>query len=137
MDINSIPDVERNDIGFTKSGNPLFVRAEDGIVRFMKSEEKEIMAIPDKDIVDIITIKESDEEKIHKDYSATDIRFKNEYVRVYLKTRMVEKLLRDVFLSSKKDMIEEAGNKEIYRNWAKAMNDMIMYNFLDVYKRQL
>ena len=134
MDINSIPDVERNDIGFTKSGNPLFVRAEDGIVRFMKSEEKEIMAIPDKDIVDIITIKESDEEKIHKDYSATDIRFKNEYVRVYLKTRMVEKLLRDVFLSSKKDMIEEAGKKEIYRNWAKAMNDMIMYNFFaDLY----
>ena len=76
----------------------------------MKSEEKEIMAIPDKDIVDIVTIKENDEEKIHKDYSATDIRFKNEYVRVYLKSRMVEKLFREVFLSSKKDMIEEAGN---------------------------
>ncbi len=134
MDIDSIPDVERNDIGFTKSGNPLFVRAEDGIVRFMKSEEKEIMSIADKDIVGIITIKESDEEKIHKDFSATDIRFKNEYVRVYLKTRMVEKLLRDVFLSSKKKMLEEAENKEVYQNWAKSMNDMIMYNFFaDLY----
>ena len=134
MDIDSIPDVERNDIGFTKSGNPLFVRAEDGIVRFMKSEEKEIMSIADKDIVGIITIKESDEEKIHKDFSATDIRFKNEYVRVYLKTRMVEKLLRDVFLSSKKKMLEESENKEVYQNWAKSMNDMIMYNFFaDLY----
>ena len=134
MDIDSIPDVERNDIGFTKSGNPLFARAEDGIVRFMKSEEKEIMSIADKDIVGIITIKESDEEKIHKDFSATDIRFKNEYVRVYLKTRMVEKLLRDVFLSSKKKMLEEAKNKEVYQNWAKSMNDMIMYNFFaDLY----
>ena len=134
MDIDSIPDVERNDIGFTKSGNPLFVRAEDGIVRFMKSEEKEIMSIADKDIVGIITIKESDEEKIHKDFSATDIRFKNEYVRVYLKTRMVERLLRDVFLSSKKKMLEEAENKEVYQNWAKSMNDMIMYNFFaDLY----
>ena len=134
MDIDSIPDVERNDIGFTKFGNPLFVRAEDGIVRFMKSEEKEIMSIADKDIVGIITIKESDEEKIHKDFSATDIRFKNEYVRVYLKTRMVEKLLRDVFLSSKKKMLEEAENKEVYQNWAKSMNDMIMYNFFaDLY----
>lgn len=135
MDIESIPDVERNDIGFTKSGNPLFIKAENGIVRFMKSEEKEIMAIPDKDIVDIITIKEDESEKIHKDFSATDIRFKNEYVRVYLKTRMVEKLLRDVFLSSKKDMLEEADNKELYQNWAKSMNDMIMYNFFaDLYK---
>ena len=134
MDIDSIPDVERNDIGFTKSGNPLFVRAEDGIVRFMKSEEKEIMSIADKDIVGIITIKDSDEEKIHKYFSATDIRFKNEYVRVYLKTRMVEKLLRDVFLSSKKKMLEEAENKEVYQNWAKSMNDMIMYNFFaDLY----
>lgn len=135
MDIESIPDVERNDIGFTKSGNPLFIKAENGIVRFMKSEEKEIMAIPDKDIVDIITIKEDESEKIHKDFSATDIRFKNEYIRVYLKTRMVEKLLRDVFLSSKKDMLEEADNKELYQNWAKSMNDMIMYNFFaDLYK---
>lgn len=135
MDIESIPDVERNDIGFTKSGNPLFIKAENGIVRFMKSEEKEIMAIPDKDIVDIITIKEDESEKIHKDFSATDIRFKNEYVKVYLKTRMVEKLLRDVFLSSKKDMLEEADNKELYQNWAKSMNDMIMYNFFaDLYK---
>lgn len=135
MDIESIPDVERNDIGFTKSGNPLFIKVENGIVRFMKSEEKEIMAIPDKDIVDIITIKEDESEKIHKDFSATDIRFKNEYVKVYLKTRMVEKLLRDVFLSSKKDMLEEADNKELYQNWAKSMNDMIMYNFFaDLYK---
>lgn len=134
MDIESIPDVERNDIGFTKFGNPLFIKAEDGIVRFMKSEEKEIMSIKAKDIVDIITIKENDEEKMHKDFSDTEIRFKNEYIRVYLKTRMVEKLLRDVFLSSKKDMLEEATTKEIYQNWAKSMNDMLMYNFFsDLY----
>ena len=134
MDIDSIPDVKRIDIGFTKSGNPFIIKAENGFVKFLKSEEKEIMSISDKDIVDIITIKEDENEKIHRDFSATDIRFKNEYVRVYLKKRMVEKLLRDVFLSSKKESLKEASNKELYTNWAKSMNDMLMYNFFaDLY----
>lgn len=134
VDIDSIPKVQNNDIGFTKKGNPLFIRNKNGNLKFMKSEEKEIMSIDDKDIVDIITIKENNEEKINRDYLATDIRFKNEYIRVYLKSKTIERLLRDVFLDSKKEKLSEADNKELYKNWSKSMNDMILYNFFaDLY----
>lgn len=134
VDVDSIPPIERNDIGFTKAGNPLFVRNENGFLKFIKSEEKEIMSIDDKDIVDIISVKERSEDRINKEYFATDIRFKNEYIRVYLKTKAIEKLYRDVFLYSKKEKLSEANNKELYKNWSKSMNDMILYNFFaDLY----
>lgn len=42
---------------------------------------------------------------------------------------MVQKLMQDVFIYAKQPLLKENSIEVIYKNWSKAMNDMIIFNF--------
>ena len=138
INIDGLKNIDDENIGFTKSGNPFFVEADNDSIRLKKSAEKEIISINSRVISDIKEIKnlesrtyviDEDEKILFDGYSMIDILFGNEYIEVYLKKSMLTKILKIVFLNSKLELVKNMDMSEVYKNWSKSMNDMIIYNF--------
>lgn len=127
LGLNGLEDIDSENIGFTQSNIPFFINHDDIHFSIFKSNNKKIIDIKNNEIKDIIINNEA--KKIHSDYTQVEIRFGSNKININLRSNIIPKIMRNVFIYSKNKMIEKSSVSSMYMNWAKSVNDMILFNF--------
>ncbi|HHN8245038.1 TPA: hypothetical protein ACRRV1_000005 [Clostridioides difficile] len=127
MQIDDLKDIENEIVGYTLKHAPFFIQEDFDSLTILKSFQKEIISIKNSDIKDIVINKELENE--NSNFVETEIKFNNQKVLLNLSKSMVQKLMQDVFIYAKQPLLKENSIEVIYKNWSKAMNDMIIFNF--------
>ena len=127
LGLNGLEDIDSENIGFTQSNMPFFISHDDIHFSIFKSNNKKIIDIKNNEIKDIIINNEA--KKIHSDYTQVEIRFGSNKININLRSNIIPKIMRNVFIYSKNKMIEKSSISSMYMNWAKSVNDMILFNF--------
>lgn len=127
LGLNGLEDIDSENIGFTQSNMPFFINHDDIHFSIFKSNNKKIIDIKNNEIKDIIINNEA--KKVHSDYTQVEIRFGSNKININLRSDIIPKIMRNVFIYSKNKMIEKSSVSSMYMNWAKSVNDMILFNF--------
>lgn len=125
--IDDAPEINTNDIAITRTGNPVFIETDGKNIYVKKDRKRDILTISEMYVSDINIINDDSFSKYG--YKRTKIIFGNEYIEIYLKKDMIDSLVREIFVYSKEKEIKKADIHEIYRNWSKSVNDIVIYNF--------
>ncbi|MCC0641834.1 MULTISPECIES: hypothetical protein [unclassified Clostridioides] len=127
MQIEDLKDIENEIVGYTLKHAPFFIQEDFNSLTIMKSFQKEIISIKNSDVKDIVINR--DIESKNSDFVETEIKFNNQKIILNLSRSMVQKLMQDVFIYAKKPLLKDVSVEILYKNWSKAMNDMIIFNF--------
>lgn len=127
LGLNKLEDIDSKNIGFTPSNIPFFIKHDSNNFSIFKSANRKILDIKNSEIKDIIINNEV--RKIHSDFTQVEIRFSTNKININLKSDLIPIIIRDTFVYSKKPMIEKSTISSMYMNWAKSVNDMILFNF--------
>ena len=125
--ILSLKDIEKKNIGFTNNNMPFFILQNETYLSLFKSATKPLVSIKNSDIKDISINNEI--KGNYKDFTQVKVLFSNNKITLNLRNEIIPNLIKDIFIYSKKPLIEQASIKDIYMNWAKSVNDMILFNF--------
>nr|UWI49298.1 hypothetical protein NZ312_14410 [Clostridioides difficile] len=127
MQIETLKDIENEIVGYTLKHAPFFIQEDFNSLTILKSFQKEIISIKNSDVKDIVINR--DIESKNSDFVETEIKFNNQKIILNLSRSMVQKLMQDVFIYAKKPLLKDVSVEILYKNWSKAMNDMIIFNF--------
>lgn len=127
LELNNLKDIDSEDIGFTPSNIPFFIKHDSNNFSIFKSANRKMLDIKNSEIKDIIINNEV--KKIHSDFTQVEIRFATNKININLKNDLIPIIIRDTFVYSKRPMIEKSTISSMYMNWAKSVNDMILFNF--------
>ncbi|WP_152522301.1 hypothetical protein [Metaclostridioides mangenotii] len=127
MKIDSLNDIEDEKVGYTGNHTPFFIEQVDDKLKISKYKDLDILSIDNEKILDIVV--DNNKVTVDKGYVETKIVFQNQVVSMYLKKSMTEKLIKDIYRFSKESLLKEMTTEVVFDNWAKAMNDMFLYNF--------
>lgn len=127
MQIENLKDIENEIVGYTLKHAPFFIQEDFNSLTILKSFQKEIISIKNSDVKDIVINR--DIESKNSNFVETEIKFNNQKIILNLSRSMVQKLMQDVFIYAKKPLLKEVSVEILYKNWSKAMNDMIIFNF--------
>lgn len=125
--LNSLKNIENQNIGFTNNNMPFFMKHNETYLSLYKSAKKLIISIRNNEIKDILINNETPSN--HEDFTLVEIRFATNRMTVNLKNDIIAKLIKDVFMYSKTPVLKNSSIENIYMNWAKSVNDMILFNF--------
>lgn len=125
--LDKLMDINRMDIGYTSKKVPFFIHIDSTSFHLKKSQNKSFISINNTDIKDLLVNNTTN--TYNENFTELEIRFKDQKVFINLKKEIIATLIKDVFIYSKKPMINNASIQELYFNWAKSMNDMILFNF--------
>lgn len=127
MKIDTLRNIEDEKVGYTANHTPFLIEHFKESLKISKYKGLDILSIDGDKIMDIVV---DNKANLHnKGYVETKIIFNNQVVSLYLRKSMTEKLITDIFSLSKREMLKDSTTEEIYDNWAKSMNDMLVYNF--------
>ncbi|MGX9757465.1 hypothetical protein ACWYRQ_14370 [Clostridioides difficile] len=127
MQIERLKDIENEIVGYTLKHAPFFIQEDFNSLTILKSFQKEIISIKNSDVKDIVINR--DIESKNSNFVETEIKFNNQKIILNLNRSMVQKLMQDVFIYAKKPLLKDVSVEILYKNWSKAMNDMIVFNF--------
>ncbi|MCC0665581.1 hypothetical protein, partial [Clostridioides sp. ZZV15-6597] len=127
MQIEDLKDIENEIVGYTLKHAPFFIQEDFNSLTILKSFQKEIISIKNSDVKDIVINREI--ESRNSNFVETEIKFNNQKIILNLSRSMVQKLMQDVFIYAKKPLLKDVSVEILYKNWSKAMNDMIIFNF--------
>lgn len=127
LSLNELEDIDSDNIGFTQSNMPFFIKHDEIYFSIFKSTNKKMIDIKNNEIKDIIINNEA--KKVHSDYTQVEIRFGSNKININLRSDIIPKIMRNVFIYSKNKMVEKSSVSSMYMNWAKSVNDMILFNF--------
>lgn len=127
LGLNELEDIDSDNIGFTQSNMPFFIKHDEIYFSIFKSTNKKMIDIKNNEIKDIIINNEA--KKVHSDYTQVEIRFGSNKININLRSDIIPKIMRNVFIYSKNKMVEKSSVSSMYMNWAKSVNDMILFNF--------
>ncbi|MDB0438414.1 hypothetical protein ACTPDI_15120 [Clostridioides difficile] len=127
MQIENLKDIENEIVGYTLKHAPFFIQEDFNSLTILKSFQKEIISIKNSDVKDIVINR--DIESKNSNFVETEIKFNNQKIILNLNRSMVQKLMQDVFIYAKKPLLKDVSVEILYKNWSKAMNDMIVFNF--------
>ena len=127
MEIDDLNDIENEIVGYTLKHAPFFIQEDFDSLTILKSFQKEIISIKNSDVKDIVINKELESE--NSNFVETEIKFNNQKLTLNLSKNMVQKLMQDVFIYAKQPLLKDTSIEVLYKNWSKAMNDMIIFNF--------
>lgn len=127
LELNRLKDIHSENIGFTTNNIPFFVEHNESHFNIYKSGKKKMISIVNNEIKDIIINNEV--KKQHEDFTQVEIRFASNKIIINLRNKVIPILIKDAFLYSKKPMINKSSIQSMYMNWAKSVNDMILFNF--------
>lgn len=127
LGLNLLEDIHSENIGFTQKSMPFFIKHDETYFSIFKSPNKKIIDIKNKEIKDIII--NNEDEKIHSDFTQVEIRFDLNKININLRSHIIPQIMKDVFVYSKSAMIKKSSIPSMYMNWAKSVNDMILFNF--------
>ena len=127
LELNKLEDIDSENIGFTPSNMPFFIKHDENNFSIFKSANKKMLDIKNSEIKDIII--NNQVKKIHSDFTQVEVRFATNKININLKSDRIPRIMRDAFVYSKKTMIKKSSIPSMYMNWAKSVNDMILFNF--------
>lgn len=127
LELNKLEDIDSENIGFTPSNMPFFIKHDENNFSIFKSANKKMLDIKNSEIKDIII--NNQVKKIHSDFTQVEVRFATNKININLKSDRIPRIMRDAFVYSKKTMIKKSSITSMYMNWAKSVNDMILFNF--------
>ena len=127
LDLTSLKNIKNKNIGFTSNDMPFFILQNETYLNLFKSPKKVLLSIQNSHIKDIII--DNQIKSNHEDFTKVEILFESNKITVNLRNEIIPKLIKNVFIYSKKNLLQRASIKDIYMNWAKSVNDMILLNF--------
>ena len=132
IDLTRLQDINSENIGFTTNNMPFFMKHDEENFSIYKSKTKKLIAIRNNQIKDIIINNEA--KRLHDDFSLIQIRFAlnsnyTSQISVNLRHDIIPKIMKNTFVYSKSSMILKSPIPMMYMNWAKSVNDMILFNF--------
>ncbi|MDR1774710.1 MAG: hypothetical protein LBR30_07605 [Clostridioides sp.] len=127
LQISKLKEITDSNIGFSLNGVPFFFKHSEDYFKIYKSLEDDLINIENTSIRDIIIGEES--ENIQRDYVLAKIIFDNNQVELYMKKSVAENLIENVYTCVVQKISANMSIKEVYDNYAKANNDIVLYNF--------
>lgn len=126
MGILSLDDLENSKIGFTQNHTPFFIQHNEEGFNIYRSSNSMLLSIKNDKFKDIIINNEV--KKSNDNYTPLEIKFDAIRIIVNINNNIVSKIIRDVFVYSKRDLVQSATINDLYFNWAKSISDMILFN---------
>ena len=127
LDLTSLKNIKNKNIGFTSNDMPFFILQNETYLNLFKSPKRVLLSIQNSHIKDIII--DNQIKSNHEDFTKVEILFESNKITVNLRNEIIPKLIKNVFIYSKKNLLQRVSIKDIYMNWAKSVNDMILLNF--------
>lgn len=134
--IDDIEDIDKDTVGYTTNNIPFFIGHDERGIMLLKSLEEDIITIKNHEIDDIIINNETNNK--NENFKEIEIRFLEKSIRINVCESLIQKLIRNTFVYSKEDILKKASMKDLYMNWSKSMNDIILFDFFgDLYYTKL
>lgn len=122
----NLSDLEDTQIGFTQNHTPFFIKHDEESFDIYRSADSMLLSIKNDKFKDIMINNQVN--KSHGNYTPLEIKFDNIKIIININNNIVSKIIRDVFVYSKKELVENATINDLYFNWAKSISDMILFN---------
>lgn len=127
LQLEELKDIESENIGFTENYRPFFIKHTESNLTIYKSRRKPILSINNNDIKDVEINNTS--RKVNDKFTEIKIIFGRSRLVINLRSELIRKLIRNIFIYTKKPMIKNIPIQNLYMNWAKGTNDLILFNF--------
>ncbi|MDR0879456.1 MAG: hypothetical protein LBN09_01990 [Clostridioides sp.] len=127
MKLSELKDIREEKIGFTLDKKPVLIEQSGDYIKIAISQSTNLICIKNDNVVDMIV--DSNSEMPSQGFVKTSILFGNEKISLFLKKNMATNLIKDIYTLVKEPMVESTSTEVIVENWARATNDIAVYDF--------